>query len=299
MGKDFIGFQAYIIATIMSSLRTDVKNYGDPYAEEPMYICRGKRLWKLVEQLRDGLKSESNSVNAVAGFSEDPAVCKRFGARGHEETDGPPATYIASIHDYKEQYPSLQPIQYDDEKWMKAHPEVVEVCQTLSKSFYEKGGIKLASEEERIGSAKCHKDEKEWVVLGESEVKPLSLKREYEIGEEKHEYKAQGTLNVYLTERELTRLGVDIPDGWSGHYLPEVTKAMDEAKKFLEETLPSDLPVEQTRLYYCDIHDRLVNMWDSQEHKDNRAHCFQHSSLHPKGPEMKEFKHPKSYPVGW
>lgn len=240
---------------------------------QPDKLCRGKRLWRLIREMGSG--GWETGTKAVGGFSEEPLICKRFGARGDEQHDGPPALYYAKMEDYKEQHPTLQPIQYTEE-WLTAHPDVVQICQTIPECRRP-----LCEE---IGSAICYKNEKEWVAL-EEKVRPLDLVHKYEWGDEVHSYPVQGKINVYLSDRELARMSIDIRTGYGTGNLPEVCKAMAEAKEKLEKIIPSDLPVEYVQLYYCDSDSDLMNA-DSSGTKNSA--CELHSSFKPQGRPFKE-----------
>lgn len=256
-------------------------DYGKRYELDK--LCRGKRLWALIQEIGNG--GWETGVQAVGGFSEDPSVCKQFGARGREQKDGPPAVYYARVENLKEQHPSLQPIQYTEE-WLTTHPDVIRICQTIPE-------CKRPLCEE-IGSAICYKGEKEWVAL-EEKVRPLDLVHKSEYDGKEYEHHSRGKINIYLSDREIARLGVNLRTGYGTGNLPDVCKAMAEAKEKLESVIPSDLPIEYFQLYYCDSDSDLVNAHSSGTKDSN---CELHSYLEPKGKPFKDgFEPPPSTPV--
>jgi hypothetical protein len=259
--------------------------------EGPFKICRGRRLFPTIEAIASG--GWKTDVDAVGGFSEDRQVCKKF-AKGGYTREGPPAVYIADRYHYQEQEPTLQAIQYD-EKWLDEHPEVVRICQTLP-------DMRRSHDEER-SSAMCYSREKEWAVVGKNVLRPLDLVRKYTVGEndEEHEYRIQGSLNIYLDGQELDQMRIS-NDSYH-EQLPSICKAMNEAHDVLEKAIPSDLPVEEIRLYYCDNSPDAFSMHTSC-YKDNnytcqdkmeRANCILHSRIKPKGKPMSEGIERKAY----
>lgn len=274
------------------SLHKDADDYLNYYdvTRKQNHLCRGKRLYKLITELGTGWRT---GVEAVGGFSEDQYICKHFAFGGMEGKDGPPAVYLANTAWYKEQEPTFQPIQYTEE-WLREHPDVVAVCQTLP-------DMRRPLDDE-ISSATCYSREKEWVVLGKEIVKPLHHKYE-DSSDPEHPYYLQGELNIYLDDRELERMGADIHASYNGSG-DTLCQAMSWAKEQLEKTIPKDLPLDRSgvKLYYCDR--GYSDAADAPYNKDgvkksvSGKGCMLWSYLKPKGKPYDEgFEYPPSRQV--
>jgi hypothetical protein len=276
-------------------LKTDIEDFrergygSDP---KPTPLCRGKRLYKLIEELSNGGWPSDPDLGVSGGFSDAPTVCKQFGARGWEGHDGPPAMYYADRAEYIKQHPSIQPIQYNEE-WLTAHPNVTAVCQTLP------GKERRRGIEQEVSSAMCYKGEKEWVA--EEDLRPLDFPYS-------ENYHIKGHLNIYLDDTELRRMGINVYSGYNN--MKHLCSELNEARDMLEKVIPKDLPVDNVKLYYCDSHSDLINANGSGDYciethatckyndpLENTA-CNLVDYLQKKGKPFKEgFEYPKSYPA--
>jgi hypothetical protein len=283
-------------------LKTDITDFrerewrmdGD---EGKSPLCRGKRLYRLIEELSTGGWKADPDLGVAGGFSDSPNVCKQFGARGNEGHDGPPAVYYGNRANYIKQHPTLQPIQYNEE-WLAAHPNVTGVCQTFP------GKERRRSINEEVSSAMCYKGEHEWVA--EEDLRPLNLHYS-------DNYYLKGRVNIYLDDTELRRMGINVYSGYNslGHLCPE----LKEAITILENLIPADLEgVDKyggIGVYYCDSHSDLMNANSSggycsasdtgtckyDDPLENTA-CVLVEHIQPKGKPFKEgFEYPRSYPT--
>lgn len=279
-------------------LKTDIPDFrGEYYDKGKTVLCRGKRLYRLIEELSTGGWPADPDLGLSGGFSDDPLVCKQFGSRGNEGHDGPPAIYYADETDYVKQHPTLQPIQYNEE-WLAAHPNVTGICQTFPGKERRRGIT------EEVSSAMCYKMEKEW--FAEEDIRPLDYKKY-----EDNDYRQKGHINVYLDDVEMRRMGLPIYSG--DNNLGRICPLLDMAEKALEKIIPKDLPVDYggVNLYYCDSHSDLTNANSSgnwckatEDHGcpyDDRlenAACIGVGFIKAKGKPFAEgFERPASYPA--